>query len=149
MSPAIAIERVKLYLKWCSQLIDDLESGNAPVDGAVGWRRNGETWLPAPTWHQIFDENEADEAAAELNRNGLLRTPDGHGLQIIVKVRNKTHRVYAVKQSISQWKAPEQLHGYNGGNNGYLPTQGNKSVTGAMPHERLNLGTLAHRVPCA
>ena len=120
MTPEIAVERVKLYLKWCSQLIDDLESGNAPVDDAVGWRRNGETWLPASAWHQIFDDNEADEAAAELNRNGLLRTPDGPGLQVIVKVRNKTHRVYAVKQRISDWKPPERLHGYNGGNNGYL-----------------------------
>jgi hypothetical protein len=86
---------VKLYFKWCSRLIDDLESGNAPVDRAVGWRRNGEIWLPTSTWHQIFDENEADEAAAELNRNGLLRTPAGPGLQIIVKVRNKTPRVEA------------------------------------------------------
>jgi len=96
MNPEIAVERVRLYLKWCCQLIEDLDSGNAPVDGALGWRRNGETWLPASAWHQIFDENEADEAAAELNRNGLLRTPEGPELQIIVKIRNKTHRVYAV-----------------------------------------------------
>jgi hypothetical protein len=45
-------------------------------------------------------ENEAD-AAAELNRNGLARTPDGPGLQIIVKIRNKTHRVYAITQRIA------------------------------------------------
>jgi hypothetical protein len=69
MNLETAIERVKLYLKWCSRLIDDLDSGNAPVDGPVGWRRNGETWLPASTWHQIFEGNEADEAAAELDRN--------------------------------------------------------------------------------
>jgi hypothetical protein len=130
MTPEIAIDRVKLYLKWCSQLIDDLESGNAPVDGAVGWRRNGETWLPVSAWHQIFDDNEADEAAAELNRNGLLRTPDGPGLQVIVKVRNKTHRVYAVRQRISDWKSPERLHGYDGGNNGYLSAQSKKSMAG-------------------
>jgi hypothetical protein len=98
MTPEIAVERMQLYLKWCARLIDDLDSGNAPVAGAVGWQRNGEIWLPAATWREIFDENEADEAAAELNRNGLLRTPDGPGLQVIVKVRNKTHRVYAVKQ---------------------------------------------------
>jgi hypothetical protein len=97
MNPEIAVECGKLYLKWCCRLIDYLESGNAPVDRAVGWRRNGKTWLPASAWHQIFDENEADKAAAELNRNGLLRTPDGPGLQIIVKVRNKTHRVYESK----------------------------------------------------
>jgi hypothetical protein len=66
-------------------------------------------------------------AAAELNRNGLLRTPDGQGLQIIVKVRNKTHRVYAVRQSIGNWKPPEQLHGYVGSNNGYLSAQGKLS----------------------
>ena len=48
MTPEIAVERVKLYLKRCCQLIDGLESGNAPVDRAVGWRRNGETWLPVP-----------------------------------------------------------------------------------------------------
>lgn len=55
MNPEIALERVKLYLKRCCQLIEDLDSGNAPVDGALGWRRNGETWRHG---HQIFDENE-------------------------------------------------------------------------------------------
>jgi hypothetical protein len=60
MNPEIAVERVKPHLKWCCQLIEDLDSGNAPVDGALGWRRNWETWLPASAWHQIFDENEAE-----------------------------------------------------------------------------------------
>jgi hypothetical protein len=110
-----------------------LESGNAPVDRAVGWRRNGEIWLPTSTWHQIFDENEADEAAAELNRNGLLRTPEGPGLQIIVKVRNKTHRVYAVKQRLSDWKLQDSVRGYDGS------YSGKNSTTLALPAVLISL----------
>jgi hypothetical protein len=87
----------------------------------------------APAWHQIFDENEADEAAAELNRNGLLRTPEGPGLQIIVKVRNKTHRVYAVKQRLSDWKLQDSVRGYDGSYSGYLSGQCKNSVTVAYP----------------
>jgi hypothetical protein len=132
MTPEIAIERLQLYLKWCARFIDDLDSGNAPVAGAVGWRRNGETWLPASTWREIFDETEADEAAAELNRNGLLRMPDGPGLQIIVKVRNKTHRVYAIKQSIAKWKPQDRVHGYDSGNTGYLSGQRTNSIPAAL-----------------
>lgn len=94
---------------------------------------NGETWLPASAWHQIFDENEADEAAAELNRNGLLRTPEGPGLQIIVKVRNKTHRVYAVKQRLSDLKLQDSVRGYDGSYSGYLSGQGKNSITVAYP----------------
>ncbi|MGC2223463.1 MAG: hypothetical protein WA624_14455 [Methylocella sp.] len=67
-----------------------------------------------------MDENEADEAAAELNWNGLLRTPEGPGLQIIVKVRNKTHRVYAVKQRLYDWKLQDSVRGYDGSYSGYL-----------------------------
>jgi hypothetical protein len=140
MNPEIAIERVKLYLKWCSQLIDDLESGNAPVDGAVGWRRSGETWLPAQTWREIFDETESDEAAAELNRNGLLRTPDGPGLQIIVKVRNKTHRVYAIKQRIADWKPQDSVRGYDRSNSGYFSGQGKNSTPVATLGAELAVG---------
>jgi hypothetical protein len=133
MTPEIAVERMQLYLKWCVRLIDDLGSGNAPVAGAVGWRRNGEIWLPATTWREIFDENEADEAAAELNRNGLLRTPDGPGLQIIVKVRTKSHRVYAVRQRIAEWKPQDPVRGYDRGNSGYLSGQGTNSTPSAPP----------------
>ena len=82
---------------------------------------------------QIFDENEADEAAAELNRNGLLRTPDGPGLQIIVKVRNKTHRVYAVKQRLSDWEPQDSVRGYDGSYSGYLSGQVKNSTTVALP----------------
>jgi hypothetical protein len=133
MTPEIAVERVRLYLKWCARHIDDLDSGNAPVAGAVGWRRNGETWLPASTWREIFDETEADEAAAELNRNGFLRTPDGPGLQIIVKVRNKTHRVYAIKKSIVEWKPQDADRGYERGYRGHLSGQGTNSTPPALP----------------
>jgi hypothetical protein len=46
MNPEIALERVKLYLKRCCQLIEDLDSGNAPVDGALGWRRKWGNMAP-------------------------------------------------------------------------------------------------------
>jgi hypothetical protein len=88
---------------------------------------------PTSAWHHIFDENEADEAAAELNRNGLLRNPDGPGLLIIVKVRNKTHRVYAVKQRLSDWKPQDSVRGYDGSYSGYLSGQGKNSTTVALP----------------
>jgi hypothetical protein len=47
MSPEVAVERVRTFLKWCADRFEWLGPGHVPLDNPLGYRRNGEFWVPA------------------------------------------------------------------------------------------------------
>jgi hypothetical protein len=116
MTPEIAVERVRGFLRWCSEKFEHLDGQQGTITDPLGWRRGAEFWVPPGTWHQIFDNDEdaALLAAQALRDNGLLRTQAGPSLQCNVKIRKEVRRCYCVSEKILTWKPPNR--GSNGSN---------------------------------
>jgi hypothetical protein len=105
MSPETAIELVRSFIRWNSEKLERLDSTHEAIVNPLGWRRGSEYWLPSPTWHQIFenDEDAALVGAQALRDNGLLRLQTGPSLQCSVKIRNSVKRCYCVSEKIQAW----------------------------------------------
>jgi hypothetical protein len=119
MTPEIAIEHVRGFVRWCGDKFECLDGQHAAIADPLGWRRGAEYWIPSATWHDIFenDEDTAVLAAQALRDNGLLRTQTGPSLQCTVKIRKEARRCYCVSEKVLTWKPP------NRGSNGYNPPQ--------------------------
>jgi hypothetical protein len=101
MSPETAVERVRSFIRWNSERLERLDAPHEAIAGPLGWRRGAEFWVPPPTWHDIFenDEDVTVAAAQALRDNGLLRTQAGPSLQCNVKIRKEVRRCYCVVAS--------------------------------------------------
>jgi hypothetical protein len=119
MTPEIAIERVRGFVRWCSEKFEHLDGQHGAITDPLGWRRGAEFWVPSATWHDIFDNDEdaALIAAQALHGHGLLRTQSGPSLQCYVKIRKEVRRCYCVSEKILTWKPPSR------GSNGSNPAQ--------------------------
>ena len=101
MSPEAAVERVRTFLKWCVDRFEWLGPAHVPLDNPLGYRRNGEFWVPVARWHDIFDSDEDGLTAARALRDeGLLRTQTGPSLQCAVNIKGKIERCYCVSGNI-------------------------------------------------
>jgi hypothetical protein len=112
----VVIDRVQCFLKWNGSRFDALDEPHEPVLESVGWRRGQgdkrEFWIRPDVWRDIFD-NEPDvavDAARTLKEAGLLRVQDNANLQVVVLIRGKSAKAYAVR-SILAWK-PDNYGNY-------------------------------------
>ena len=108
MSPEIAIDRVRSFIKWHEDRFDVLDAPHNLISNPVGWSRGGEHWIRPDTWRDtIFDgdEDAAQDAARLLRDLGLLRVQDGRNCQAVVCVRDrKSARAYVLKPEIHEWR---------------------------------------------
>src|SRR5262249_33960141 len=119
MSPEIAIDRVRSFIKWRAEMFDALDEAHAPLSHFVGWRRGQgdkrEFWIRPDVWRDIFDNEPevAVDAARTLREIGLVRVQDNAKCQAVVEVRKKSVRAYAVKAKILDC-SPRTLTGLTG-----------------------------------
>jgi hypothetical protein len=106
MTPEIAIDRVRSFIRWNGEKLEHLDAGHEAIANPVGWRRGAEYWVPPATWHDIFenDEDAAVFGAQTLRDNGLLRIQSGQvSLQCCVKIRKEVKHCYCVSEKILAW----------------------------------------------
>jgi hypothetical protein len=106
MTPEIAIDRVRSFIRWNGEKLEHLDAGHEAIANPVGWRRGAEYWVPPAAWHDIFenDEDAAVFGAQTLRDNGLLRVQSGQvSLQCCVKIRKEVKHCYCVSEKILAW----------------------------------------------
>jgi hypothetical protein len=105
----LTIELLRAALRWNETRF--ASPNDAPDSGILGWRRGDnrsvEWWIKPKTWQDIFVPHGLDpvEAARTLKHLGLLRVQDSRNLQVVVKVRDTTARVYAIDGApLAEWR---------------------------------------------
>jgi hypothetical protein len=58
MTPAEIVRTVRNFIRWHARRFDTLGEPHKAIADPLGWRRGGEFWLPSPTWHEIFENDE-------------------------------------------------------------------------------------------
>src|SRR5262249_14064061 len=91
MSPDIAIDRVRSFIRWNGCRFDALDEEHEAIVDPVGWRRRQvekrEYWIKPKVWREeIFDgdEDQALAAGQALKEADLLRVQSSDRCQAVV-----------------------------------------------------------------
>jgi hypothetical protein len=129
------------YISWLMRSEVKRDGVASPTALSPERQRGQVVMPPAKAGHMTAGEN-GNIGLADYDRSGLAQPCDGarvlrwdivsergsacgRGQRQLIKLRNENHsewigRLATRDQGWQGRKAPEQLHGYNGGNNGYL-----------------------------